>query len=99
MSMLRASAVCLLLPGVAWADEVENCSGLGHLARTIMALRQNETPLSEMMARTEDKFVREIVLLAYAQPLLERMEDKQGAARMYGEMFELNCYQTGWGKQ
>ena len=99
MSLLRASVVFLLLPGLAWADEVENCAGLGRVAQVIMALRQNETPLSEVMARTETEFLREIVLLAYAQPLLLDMEDKRGAARMYGEMFELSCYQTGWGKE
>jgi hypothetical protein len=99
MSVLRASVVCLLLPGVAWADEVENCAGLGRVAQVIMALRQNETPLSEVMALTDTKFLREMVLLAYDQPLLLDMEDKRGAVRMYGEMFELSCYKTGWGKE
>lgn len=102
--MLKALviAAALALPVVAHAKTpVGNCVEFGDLAENIMTARQNNLPMSQLMAIADDagpegaELMRAVVIYAYQQPIFSTDRFKREAIATFRNEAELACYGQG----
>ena len=96
--MLKTLAfVAALLPTPILADP---CSELGRLAAGVMELRQNGTPVNELIElfskpevpRGSRIIMRQLILLAYDTPRFSTARIKSEAAADFANKFMIACY-------
>ena len=79
------------------------CSDKGNLAKQIMASRQFEKPISEVIADLHErlesfsdprviKWAIKTAIHAYEQPAYENIKDKDAALKKFRNMIELQCF-------
>jgi HSP90 family molecular chaperone len=96
MKKVILAAFLTITPAMANAEETP-CEIVGQAARTTMELRQNNTPMSALMARSRDsELMRQMVILAYDQPAYLSDRAKQESIDQFGNQMELICYKGGF---
>ncbi|KAF0175828.1 MAG: hypothetical protein FD162_395 [Rhodobacteraceae bacterium] len=92
-------------------NEVWNaaCAQVGDVAESIMQLRLKNTPMSDLMKRTDETvgkgttesarsyaaFLKRLVVAAYEKPAYVTEENRVGAVQEFRNEAELACYSGG----
>ena len=82
-------ALALLAPTAASAD---TCTQIAQIAERLMELRQENVPIVDILAMVSDpEAIRDLVVLAYKEPLEKSEYRKRQAAINFGNQFFILC--------
>ena len=85
-------ALAMLATTPLAAAPADECVLISQIAERIMELRQENVPITEVLAMTSSpEVIRDMAILAYKQPLQKLQSDKQRAIVDFGAVFYITC--------
>jgi hypothetical protein len=91
---MRLAIAAALICTSAYAGPESLCPDIGDRAEEVMTFRQNNERMSEVMAKANgSEIIRELVVAAYALPLMQVQKNKDQMIVDFRNKVELQCYQ------
>ena len=92
-SILASLLLALSINVSAEETKVEDiCVKFYEYAERIMYMRQYDTPISELMATTDNDYLRKIIIGAYRVPQFSLEANKQSEIKDYANKVATQCY-------
>ena len=90
---MRLAIAATLICTSAYAGPESLCPDIGDRAEEVMTFRQNNERMSEVMKKANGSdIIRQLVIAAYARPLMQVQENKNQMIIDFRNQTELECY-------